>query len=67
VSKQTKQAKKMAQEAADKIQEGTDQVMNKAHEALDGKSRGMGIFALIAILTIVGIAVWIILANNQES
>jgi hypothetical protein len=67
VSKQTKQAKKKAQEAAGKIQEGTDQVINKAHEALEGKSRGMGIFALIAILTLVGIAVWIILANNHES
>jgi hypothetical protein len=67
VSKQTKQAKKAAQEVADKIQEGTDHVVDMAHEALEGKSRGMGIFALIAILSIVGIAVWIILANSQES
>jgi hypothetical protein len=29
--------------------------------------RGMGVFATIAILTIVGIAIWLIISNNSEA
>ena len=63
----SKQATDKVREVTEKVQEATDQVMDKAHEAMEGTSRRTGLFALIAIVTIVGIAVWIILANSQES
>lgn len=48
---------------APKVQPVTEEFF----EPEEKTGRGMGIFAVIAIVTIVGIAVWIILANNQES